>query len=131
MIEDISLAFKPLSQSAREALLDLLTFAALSDRYLNLSESDLIEKLKQNAHWESGIGIFNYTTQSITRARSAVEEKRGVAYVSEIASRVPSKDKNGVYSALKEFCRADNDVNVAEQWLLKKVRELFNIDDVA
>jgi hypothetical protein len=62
-----------LTQSEREAMVDLLHYCMYADNHIALAEEQIVEETVSILNWDPGASFESYESRSIARAREAKE----------------------------------------------------------
>ena len=81
-----------LTQTQREAIVDLLNYCSFVDHDIPFSESDVIDCLQYRLHWDVNTDFDFYESKSVTAVREVVELPDAVnGFLQEIRTRLDSE----------------------------------------
>ncbi len=120
----------PLTQTQREALLDLLVWMIFVDHLIAAPEEEQIRQQMQRLAWEGARPLEIYFNSAISRTRELLDKPPAQKdYLEGIALRLGTAEvKQRALQACQEMAAIDGDVAEAEAQLLDKIRSCFDLD---
>jgi uncharacterized tellurite resistance protein B-like protein len=122
--------FKPtssdgLTQSQREAIVDLLNYCSYADRDISQSEEDMIDGLGSKLDWDQNMDFDYYVDKSIGVVRNVIEDKDSAPdFLKDVRKRLDSaKSREIALGLCDKLFKADGKVTTAERETLKAVAE--------
>jgi len=92
-----------LTQSAREAIVDVLHYCMYADRHIAVREDEFIETAARTLNWDANISYEYYegkSTGAVNRALSDKDEK--AAFFESLKTRLPGKVERELAIALAD-----------------------------
>ena len=118
-----------LTQSQREAMIDLLLLATYSDDFVDVNEDRVLERVTERFNWKSDVSIDEYISASAIKSKEVrASEASEDFFISDIGLRLNKKKYK--YQALR-LCNtllySDADLRGTEVKFLKSVTKVFGL----
>tara|TARA_R100000027_G_scaffold61554_3_gene52983 strand:+ start:12993 stop:13403 length:411 start_codon:yes stop_codon:yes gene_type:complete len=112
-----------LTQTEREAIVDLLLLCTYADNHLSLAEDRVLQEQVDGYSWESGTSIGLYVASATDRARKATDdEDRFDEYMTSVANRLEADTSSEkAVELMEKLFRSDGTV-AAETVFADRVR---------
>lgn len=113
-----------LSQSQREAIVDLLVFCMYSDSTVSLAEDQLIQRRLEAMDWRAVETIQQYYDHAVTRVRDipSSDEARS-SFLERVAQRLEDKPtREKAFQLSHQLFLSDGEESADEQALEKELR---------
>ncbi len=116
-----------MTQSQREALLDLLHIAMLTDSHISLKEESELERSINAIGWDSQRPREIHLLNSMAKARQATEsaERTNEYIATRTAKFINADDQNKALSMLTSLLSSDGE-GAEEIKFIAQIRELFS-----
>ncbi|MEO5958202.1 MAG: hypothetical protein ABIR80_03735 [Opitutaceae bacterium] len=115
-----------LTQSAREAIVDVLHYVMYADKHISAREDQFIEEAARKLNWDPKISYEYYegkSTGAVSRALST--NAAGESFLESLKMRLPRKaDRNLALSLAEELSRTDGK-NAEETTSIAKLKSAF------
>lgn len=107
------------SQSQREAMVDLCLLGMYSDSKLSVDEQDFLDEEFEKLSWESGISFSSYLQRVIPKVRSATNDaQEREEFLQDIAQRLGDDGfKQAAIDALQNLLAADGMVQLESTFM--------------
>jgi anion-transporting ArsA/GET3 family ATPase len=114
-----------LTQRQREAIVDLLNYCSFIDRDIVQSESELIDDLERQFHWDANVDFDYYVNKSVDAVRNVLENKDSAGeFLANIRARLSSKKSRAIALGLADkIVKADGRVTAAESGTYQAIRK--------
>jgi hypothetical protein len=118
-----------LTQTQREARIDLLLLATHSDEFVDANEDRVLERVTERFNWDGDLSVDEYINASTTQAKEAQASEESMdAFVRDIGSRLGSREQR--YEAVR-LCNillfSDADLQRKEIEFLKNTSKIFGL----
>jgi uncharacterized tellurite resistance protein B-like protein len=113
-----------LTQTQREAMVDVLFFCLYADSPLELHEEQIIADTVRQFSWDPQVSYDLYTARAIANARAVKESPAARAdFFAPVAKRLATPDaKQRTLAVCREIFRADGDFSGREQDLFRELQ---------
>ena len=117
-----------LTQRQREAIVDLLNYCSFIDREIVQSESELIDDLERQFHWDTNVDFDYYVNKSVNAVRNVLENKDSAGeFLAGIRARLKSKKSRVIALGLADkLVKSDGRVTAAESEIYQAVRKALS-----
>jgi len=116
-----------LTQSQREAIVDLLNYCSYVDRDISESEEIVIDNLENQLDWDHNMDFDYYVDKSISIARKAIESKDEALFLEQIGTRLDSPTSRATAIALCEkLIKADGRATANESAILSSIKKTLS-----
>lgn len=114
-----------LTQSQREAIVDLLNYCSFVDHDIADSEEVLIDDLANQLDWDRDSDFDYYVNKSVGQVRNVLESKDGGDdFIAGIRERLDSKKSRALALQLSEkLIRADGKMSPEESQTFQAIRQ--------
>jgi anion-transporting ArsA/GET3 family ATPase len=114
-----------LTQRQREAIVDLLNYCSFIDRDIVQSESELIDDLERQFHWDANVDFDYYVNKSVDAVRNVLENKDSAGeFLANIRARLSSKKSRAIALGLADkIVKTDGRVTAAESETYQAIRK--------
>lgn len=115
-----------LTQSQREAIVDLLNYCSLVDRNIADSEDITIDELESQLDWDAKTDFNYYVNKSIGSVRRALESKDEPFFVQEIQKKLDSRrSRETAIKLCEKLIRADGRFSAEESATFAAIKAAF------
>jgi uncharacterized tellurite resistance protein B-like protein len=116
-----------LTQTQREALLDLFNFCMCADGKLVVSEENFVSTEAKRFHWDSPESVADFSAASIERARAAhLSPSAREQYAVEINERLLTTElKSDAVGLCRQLFLVDGEYAAAEQAAFANIARTF------
>lgn len=112
-----------LSQTEREAMVDLLHLCTYADAHISLKEGEFISEVVGVIGWDENLAFQSYEAKSVAAARAARADEGGKKeFIADAASRLKSPAARELAVALCRDLLASDGVAAREEALLNQIR---------
>ena len=117
-----------LTQGQREAIVDLLNYCSFIDRDIVQSESELIDGLERQFHWDANVDFDYYVNKSVDAVRNVLEKKDSAGeFLEAIRARLNSKKSRAIALGLADkLVKSDGRVAAAESETYQAIRKALS-----
>jgi hypothetical protein len=117
-----------LTQRQREAIVDLLNYCSFIDRDIVQSESELIDGLERQFHWDVNVDFDYYVNKSVDAVRNVLEKKDSAGeFLEAIRARLNSKKSRAIALGLADkLVKSDGRVAAAESETYQAIRKALS-----
>jgi hypothetical protein len=117
------------TQTQREALIDLLVWTMFADRHVAVPEQNYIHRQAGDLTWESPRAVELYINGAVRRTRDVLGSVGAEsAYLDDIADRLADTEMRRIaYGACQELAGVDGERAPAELDLLERMRRRFDL----
>jgi hypothetical protein len=117
-----------LTQRQREAIVDLLNYCSFIDRDIVQSESELIDGLERQFHWDANVDFDYYVNKSVDAVRNVLEKKDSAGeFLEAIRARLNSKKSRAIALGLADkLVKSDGRVAAAESETYQAIRKALS-----
>ena len=117
-----------LTQGQREAIVDLLNYCSFIDRDIVQSESELIDGLERQFHWDVNVDFDYYVNKSVDAVRNVLEKKDSAGeFLEAIRARLNSKKSRAIALGLADkLVKSDGRVAAAESETYQAIRKALS-----
>ena len=117
-----------LTQRQREAIVDLLNYCSFIDRDIVQSESELIDGLERQFHWDVNVDFDYYVNKSVDAVRNVLEKKDSAGeFLEAIRARLNSKKSRAIALGLADkLVKSDGRVTAAESETYQAIRKALS-----
>jgi hypothetical protein len=117
-----------LTQGQREAIVDLLNYCSFIDRDIVQSESELIDGLERQFHWDANVDFDYYVNKSVDAVRNVLEKKDSAGeFLEAIRARLNSKKSRAIALGLADkLVKSDGRVTAAESETYQAIRKALS-----
>lgn len=117
-----------LTQGQREAIVDLLNYCSFIDRDIVQSESELIDGLERQFHWDANVDFDYYVNKSVDAVRNVLEKKDSAGeFLEAIRARLSSKKSRAIALGLADkLVKSDGRVTAAESETYQAIRKALS-----
>lgn len=117
-----------LSQTEREAVVDLLQLCLYADAHISLREGHFISDVVEVIGWDQNLSFGSYEPRSIAEARAArSDEKSQREFIEHAASRLTSNESKQIALDLcRELCATDG-LNSREEKVLGQIQSTLGL----
>ena len=117
-----------LTQGQREAIVDLLNYCSFIDRDIVQSESELIDGLERQFHWDVNVDFDYYVNKSVDAVRNVLEKKDSAGeFLEAIRARLNSKKSRAIALGLADkLVKSDGRVTAAESETYQAIRKALS-----
>jgi Cdc6-like AAA superfamily ATPase len=114
-----------LTQGQREAIVDLLNYCSFIDREIVQSESELIDDLEHQFHWDANVDFDYYVNKSVGAVRKVLENEDSAGdFLEDIRARLSSKKSRTIALDLADkLVKSDGRVTAAESETYQAIRK--------
>jgi hypothetical protein len=114
-----------LTQSQREAIVDLLNYCSYADRDITQGEEDMIDGLGSKLDWDQNMDFDYYMDKSLGVVRNVIEQKDSMPYfLKDVRTRLDSKKSRETALGLcDKLFKADGKVTAEESETFKAIAE--------
>jgi hypothetical protein len=114
-----------LTQGQREAIVDLLNYCSFIDRDIVQSESELIDGLERQFHWDANVDFDYYVNKSVGAVRNVLENADSAGeFLDDIRARLTSKNSRAIALGLADkLVKSDGRVTAAESETYQAIRK--------
>ena len=117
-----------LTPGQREAIVDLLNYCSFIDRDIVQSESELIDDLERQFHWDANVDFDYYVNKSVDAVRNLLENKDSAGeFLEAIRARLSSKKSRAIALGLADkLVKSDGRVTAAESETYQAIRKALS-----
>jgi hypothetical protein len=115
-----------LTQSEREAIVDLLNYCSLVDHDIAHSEEVAIDELEWQLDWDHRTDFDYYVNQSVGLVRRAIESKDDPFFLQQIRKRLESqKSRETAVELCEKLIRSDGRISAEENAALAAIKDVL------
>jgi Cdc6-like AAA superfamily ATPase len=117
-----------LTQGQREAIVDLLNYCSFIDRDIVQSESELIDDLERQFHWDANVDFDYYVNKSVGAVRKVLENEDSTdEFLEDIRARLTSKKSRTIALDLADkLVKSDGRVTAGESVVYQAIRKALS-----
>jgi Cdc6-like AAA superfamily ATPase len=117
-----------LTQGQREAIVDLLNYCSFIDRDIVQSESELIDDLERQFHWDANVDFDYYVNKSVGAVRKVLEDEDSTGeFLEDIRARLTSKKSRTIALDLADkLVKSDGRVTAGESVVYQAIRKALS-----
>ena len=117
-----------LTQGQREAIVDLLNYCSFIDRDIVQSESELIDDLERQFHWDANVDFDYYVNKSVGAVRKVLENEDSTGeFLEDIRARLTSKKSRTIALDLADkLVKSDGRVTAGESVVYQAIRKALS-----
>lgn len=114
-----------LTQSQREAIVDLLNYCSYADRNIAQSEEEMIDGLESKLDWDHNMDFDYYVDKSIGAVRNVIEQKDSApVFLQNVRQRLDSqKSRETALSLCDKLFKSTGKVTTADSETFKAIAE--------
>jgi Cdc6-like AAA superfamily ATPase len=114
-----------LTQGQREAIVDLLNYCSFIDRDIVQSESELIDDLERQFHWDANVDFDYYVNKSVGAVRKVLENEDSTGeFLEDIRTRLTSKKSRMIALDLADkLVKSDGRLTAGESAVYQAIRK--------
>jgi uncharacterized tellurite resistance protein B-like protein len=113
-----------LTQSQREAIVDLLNYCSFVDHDISDSEEVVIDNLETQLDWDHNMDFDYYVDKSIAIVRKAIESKDESFFLQQINLRLESpKSRETAIALCEKLIKADGRATAKESAILSAIKK--------
>ena len=116
-----------LNQSQREAIVDLLNYCSFVDHNISISESDLIDGLEYQLHWDANTDFDYYENKSVGLVRGVLDQPESVTeFLKEVRTRLDSpKSREVALGLVDKIIKTDGKVTAEESQAYAAITQIL------
>ncbi len=114
-----------LSQTQKEAIVDLCLLGMYVDKQLSLAEQDFVDDDASKSDWESGISFSSYLQKITPKARAANDPQKITAFLENVGERLNSAAAKNIAIGELEAIFVTDGVVQAETEFLAQVKQVL------
>jgi hypothetical protein len=114
-----------LSQTQKEAIVDLCLLGMYVDKKISLAEQDFVDDDASPSDWESGISFSSYLQKVTPQARAATDPQKVTAFLENVGERLKSREAKDTAIGELEAIFSTDDLVQSETEFLSQVKQLL------
>ena len=121
--------WNPLTQTQKEAAVDLIVRAMYADSHIALPESDLLEQLSENLEWNAVISFDGFVRAAISNtSREKSNPERREKFFKAMRMRLGDPgSRRVIYDLCCDFMRVDGEKSLRETAFLNLIKSELEI----
>ena len=118
-----------LSQSAREAIVDLLHFCMYADGHIALREDEFIEATARTLDWDVCVSYEYYEGKSTGAVRTALADQESkAAFLESLKQRLPGQaERSLAYKLAQDLVKSDGAQTERESSVLLEIKSTLGV----
>lgn len=114
-----------LSQTQKEAIVDLCLLGMYVDKKISLAEQDFVDDDASQSDWESGIPFSSYLQRIIPKVRAVNDPQKITAFIENVGERLNSQEAKAKAIGELEAIFSTDGVVPLESEFLAQVKQIL------
>ena len=115
-----------LTQTEREAVVDLLHLCIYADAHISSNECDLVSNVVESIGWDQNLSFSSYESRSIASARAAKSDESSLKdFIGYAAERLPARSSKDLAIKLCADLFKSDGLQEKETLMLDQIRAIL------